>query len=164
MWFWELNFGPLLVLVNSACSVPTCSSPKIYLLLYVSNNSCSCLQTHQKRTSDLITGGCELPCGCWDLNSGPSEEQLVLLTAEPSYQPNFPPTITLSECVSFQTCSIPYWVQMDVSNLLITCRKQECSLWQLLSELVPQPSYRNSLKNVHIMLLWTGWEGAEQTK
>jgi hypothetical protein len=26
-------------------------------------------------------------CSCWDLNSGPSEEQSVLLTAEPSLQP-----------------------------------------------------------------------------
>jgi hypothetical protein len=48
---------------------------------------CSCLQTDQKRASDLITDGCEPPCGCWDLNSGPSEEQSVLLTAEPSLQP-----------------------------------------------------------------------------
>jgi hypothetical protein len=31
--------------------------------------------------------GCEPPCGCWDLNSGPLEEQSVLLTAEPSLQP-----------------------------------------------------------------------------
>jgi hypothetical protein len=31
--------------------------------------------------------GCEPPCGCWDLNSGPSEEQSVLLTAGPSLQP-----------------------------------------------------------------------------
>jgi hypothetical protein len=38
---------------------------------------------HQKRLSDLITGGCELPHGCWDLNSGPLEEQSVFLTAEP---------------------------------------------------------------------------------
>ncbi len=29
---------------------------------------------------------CEPPCGCWDLNSGPSEEQSVLLTTEPSLQ------------------------------------------------------------------------------
>ena len=36
---------------------------------------CSCLQTLQKRESDLVTDGCEPPCGCWDLNSGPSEEQ-----------------------------------------------------------------------------------------
>jgi hypothetical protein len=43
---------------------------------------------HQKRVSGLITNGCELPCGCWDLNSGPLEEQLVLLTTEPSLQPH----------------------------------------------------------------------------
>ena len=42
---------------------------------------------HQKRASDLITDGYEPPCGCWDLNSGPLEEQLVLLTTEPSLQP-----------------------------------------------------------------------------
>jgi hypothetical protein len=45
------------------------------------------LQTHQKRaSSDPITDGCEPPCGCWELNSGPLEEQLVLLTSEPSLQ------------------------------------------------------------------------------
>jgi hypothetical protein len=48
---------------------------------------CSCLQTHQQRASDLITNGCEPPCGCWDLNSEPLEEQSVLLPAEPSLQP-----------------------------------------------------------------------------
>ena len=48
---------------------------------------CSCLQTHQKRASDPITDGCEPPCGCWELNSGPLEEQSVLLTTEPSLQP-----------------------------------------------------------------------------
>jgi hypothetical protein len=37
--------------------------------------------------SDLITNGCEPPCGCWDSNSEPSEEQSVLLTAKPSLQP-----------------------------------------------------------------------------
>ena len=42
---------------------------------------------HQKRASDLVTDGCEPPCGCWDLNSGPLEEQSALLTAEPSFQP-----------------------------------------------------------------------------
>ena len=45
------------------------------------------LQTPQKRTSYPITDGCEAPCGCWELNSVPSEEQSVLLTAEPSLQP-----------------------------------------------------------------------------
>jgi hypothetical protein len=36
---------------------------------------CSCLQTHQKRASYPIADGCETPCGCWELNSGPLEEQ-----------------------------------------------------------------------------------------
>jgi hypothetical protein len=49
----------------------------IYYYMYV---HCSCLQTHQKRESDLVTDGCEPPCGCWDLNSGPSEEQSGALT------------------------------------------------------------------------------------
>jgi hypothetical protein len=45
------------------------------LFIYYKYVHCSCLQTHQKRESDLVTDGCEPPCGCWDLNSGPSEEQ-----------------------------------------------------------------------------------------
>jgi hypothetical protein len=48
---------------------------------------CSYLQTHQKRVLGPITDGCEPPCGCWDLNSGPPEEQSLLLTAKPSLQP-----------------------------------------------------------------------------
>jgi hypothetical protein len=47
---------------------------------------CSCLQTHQKKAPDPITDGCELPRVCWDLNSGPLEEQSVLLTTESSHQ------------------------------------------------------------------------------
>jgi hypothetical protein len=37
--------------------------------------------------SDLIMDGCEPPFGCWALNSGPSEEQSVLLITQPSLQP-----------------------------------------------------------------------------
>jgi hypothetical protein len=37
----------------------------------------------------LITDGCESPCGCWELNSGPLVKQSVLLTTEPSLQPRF---------------------------------------------------------------------------
>jgi hypothetical protein len=33
-----------------------------------------------ERASDPITDGCEPPCGCWELNSGPLEEQAGLLT------------------------------------------------------------------------------------
>ncbi|CAO2602305.1 hypothetical protein LEMLEM_LOCUS11148 [Lemmus lemmus] len=31
--------------------------------------------------------GCEPPCGCWELNSGPLEKQPVLLTTESFLQP-----------------------------------------------------------------------------
>ena len=41
----------------------------------------------QKRAPDPITDGCEPPCGCWKLNSGPLEVQAMLLTTEPSLQP-----------------------------------------------------------------------------
>jgi hypothetical protein len=43
-----------------------------------------------------ITDGCEPPYGCWELNSGPLEEQLVLLTTEPSLQP--PSSLVLMYC------------------------------------------------------------------
>ena len=46
-----------------------------------------CLPAGQKRRSDLISDGCEPPCDCWELNSGPMEEQPLLLTNEPSLQP-----------------------------------------------------------------------------
>ena len=41
----------------------------------------------QKRAPDLITDGCEPPCGCWELNSEFLIEQAKLLTSEPSLQP-----------------------------------------------------------------------------
>jgi hypothetical protein len=50
--------------------------------------------THQKRAPDPITDGCEPPCGCWELNSEPIEEQSVLLTAEPSLQPHWSDFVT----------------------------------------------------------------------
>jgi hypothetical protein len=43
---------------------------------------------HSRRGHQIfVTDGCEPPCGCWELNSGPLEEQSVLLTTEPSHQP-----------------------------------------------------------------------------
>jgi hypothetical protein len=42
---------------------------------------------HSRRGHQIfVPDGCELPCGCWDLNSGSLEEKSVLLTAEPSHQ------------------------------------------------------------------------------
>lgn len=52
----------------------------------VENRSC-CSEESIRFPGTRVTGGCELPCGSWESNSGPLEEQLVLLTAEPSPQP-----------------------------------------------------------------------------
>jgi hypothetical protein len=57
---------------------------KIYLF-YVYEYTVAVFR-HARRAPDLITDGCEPPCGCWELNSGLLEEQSVLLTAEPSLQ------------------------------------------------------------------------------
>jgi hypothetical protein len=45
------------------------------------------LQLSSDTPEEGLTDGCESPCGCWELNSGPLKEQSVLLTAEPSLQP-----------------------------------------------------------------------------
>jgi hypothetical protein len=52
---------------------------KIFLKIYL---FILCIWVHCS-----YTDGCEPSCGCWDLNSGPPEEQSVLLTSEPSLQP-----------------------------------------------------------------------------
>jgi hypothetical protein len=44
----------------------------------------TCMLAYQKRASDPITDACEPACGCWELNSGPLEEQSVLLTTDVS--------------------------------------------------------------------------------
>jgi hypothetical protein len=55
----------------------------VFKIYFIYMNILSFLQIHQKRTSDPITDGCEPPCGCWESNSGPLEEQLMLLTLYP---------------------------------------------------------------------------------
>ena len=64
-----------------------CFLPEGYFYFVDINALPACMLVHQKGAPDLITGGCEPPCGCWDLNLGSSEEQSVLLSAEPSLQP-----------------------------------------------------------------------------
>jgi hypothetical protein len=36
-----------------------------------------------------LIDNCMLPCGCWELNPSPLEEQPVLISTEPSLQPLF---------------------------------------------------------------------------
>jgi hypothetical protein len=40
----------------------------------------------QRRSLRSIIEGYQTPCGCWELNSGPLDEQPLLLTTEPSLQ------------------------------------------------------------------------------
>ncbi|XP_060244205.1 MAP/microtubule affinity-regulating kinase 3 isoform X7 [Meriones unguiculatus] len=47
----------------------------------------ACVPVNQKRAPDVTADGCEPPCGFWELNSGPLEEQPVFLTTESSLQP-----------------------------------------------------------------------------
>jgi hypothetical protein len=54
--------------------------------------------------------GCEPPCGCWDLNSGPLKEQSVLLPAEPSHKPRACPLHAL-ESFCFNPVNIAGVVQ-----------------------------------------------------
>ena len=56
-------------------------------IYYVYSILSACMPAGQKRAPDLITDGFGSLCGCWELTSGPSEEQAVLLTSESSLQP-----------------------------------------------------------------------------
>jgi hypothetical protein len=76
---------------------------------------------HQKRASDLIREVWEPPCGCWDLNSGPLEEQSVLLTIEPSLQPPifFKLSIFFLKIGVRKPCGCRNTRQDDILNLIL---------------------------------------------
>jgi hypothetical protein len=57
------------------------------MMMMISKYTVAVFRHNQKRALDPITDGCDSPCGFWDLNSGPLEDQSVLLTAEPSLHP-----------------------------------------------------------------------------
>jgi len=59
---------------------------KIYLF-YVYEYTVAVFRHIRRGHRIPLQDGCETPCGCWDLNSGPLEEQSVLLAAEPALQP-----------------------------------------------------------------------------
>jgi len=45
------------------------------------------VSTHLKGALDPITDGYKPTCNCWELNSGPQEQQSVFLTTESSISP-----------------------------------------------------------------------------
>jgi hypothetical protein len=60
----------------------------IYLFLFCMHWYFTCMCVCVRASDPLDLHSYELPCGCWELNPGePLEEQLVLLTTEPSFQP-----------------------------------------------------------------------------
>ena len=90
----------LLIFYLSSCAVSVLFRESfLNLFIYcVCNILSACMSKGQKRAPDLIIDGCEPPCGCWELNSGPLEEQVVLLTTEPSHHPNSVYFLALLEC------------------------------------------------------------------
>ena len=75
------------ILLDQGHFLPLCLScifVKIYLFILCIWVYHFFLQKHQKRESDLITEGFKTPCVFCEFNSGPVEEQLVLLTTETS--------------------------------------------------------------------------------
>ena len=48
--------------------------------------ACSGQQEAALDLEELDTDSCELPCGCWESNQGPLEEQPSLVTTEPPLQ------------------------------------------------------------------------------
>ena len=56
-------------------------------------------QNKTKQKTDPITDDCEPPCCCWELNTGPLDEQSVLLTTEPSLQPPLEELLWSEKCI-----------------------------------------------------------------
>lgn len=47
----------------------------------------ACTPVYHKGALDPFIDGFKPSCECWELNSGPLDEKLVLLTAKPSFHP-----------------------------------------------------------------------------
>ena len=105
--------------------------------------------------------GCKPPCCCWDLNSRPSEEQLVLLTTEPSLQPLSPPFGTLVLSSHFFFCGYSYHI-MAATVLVTLTREQRKPLRSLGKHLLSSTGQKHITHGVYIhigegtWLLWLG--------
>ena len=66
------------------------ASFSLYIFIYILYTMLVSMSAYipEEGIRPIIGGGCELPCGCWELNSGLLEEQSVVLTSEPSLQPS----------------------------------------------------------------------------
>jgi hypothetical protein len=64
---------------QSTDSWSLCLSVCLFVCYFIYEYTGAVFKTHQKRASDPITDGWEPLYGCWELNSGPLEEQSLLL-------------------------------------------------------------------------------------
>ena len=82
----------------------------------------SILPSGQKRAPDLLIDFYEPPSGCWELNSGPLEEQPVLLTSKPflqSLQSGYLNLVMGLSLLSVMALGIqmPNWTKQDTTIL-----------------------------------------------
>ena len=86
-WVSALLSGAWWALRRSCVTCAATESKLLHMFIPCMWVHCRCLQTHQKRVLDPHYRWLWATCGCWELNSGPLEEQSMLLTTEPSLQP-----------------------------------------------------------------------------
>jgi hypothetical protein len=82
----------------------------LFLKIYLSKYIVAVLRDPRRGHRIPITDGCEPPCGCWDLNSEPLEEQSVLLTTQPSLQPDF----EIFELVIIYLLNLLFWRYLGI--------------------------------------------------
>jgi hypothetical protein len=78
-----------------------------------------------------VNGSYELPCGCWELNPGPLEKQLVLLTSETSLclsETNLMESWTKGRKINvFMTYGVPSNIVVCISVIYIWARQYSMS-------------------------------------
>ena len=108
----------------------------LIFIYYVYNILSVCMPLGQKRAPDHITDGCEPPCDCWELNSGPLEEQAMLLTISPAPKKMYSLLLFL----------LSMFISLNVSAKGIGSHGTEvtvdseapCEWWELIQDLLQQ--------------------------
>ena len=81
-----------------------------------------------------VKDSCEPPCGCWELNLCPLEEQPVLLTAEPSLPPQDSSLYKKSEirgCWDLFNCSFLFLRAVGAVTLAVKASSPDTDLLQI---------------------------------
>ena len=77
---WEIfPVGNMLLRSN----FPISNFPTYFFLIFIVYLTLFYVHEGIRSPATGYLDSCELPCGCWELNLGPLEEQSVLLTTEP---------------------------------------------------------------------------------